>query len=166
MPRFSETGADMYICQVCGRDLDSEKHPPEWRTDITMRTSAANVCPSCVQAHEQKISAEIAKLPQEQVAYLNLSGFKLDRSETSADGSVISFKHSAGWIEHPVKAFFRSQGYTNQDGRVYMRHTGNPHVNLERTPQDYCVQISWGRFKPTSVSFLRPVVLSTTKQST
>ena len=57
MPRFSETGADMYICQVCGRDLDGEKHPSQWRTDITGRESAGNVCPSCVRAYEGQFSS-------------------------------------------------------------------------------------------------------------
>ena len=38
----------MYICQICGMDLDSVKFPPVWRTDLTGRTSAGNVCPSCL----------------------------------------------------------------------------------------------------------------------
>lgn len=48
MPRFSEAGNGMYICQICGRDLDSVLHPPEWRPDLTGRTSAGNVCPTCI----------------------------------------------------------------------------------------------------------------------
>jgi hypothetical protein len=43
MARFSEDGNDMYICQICGRDLDSVKHQPVWRA------GTGNVCPSCQQ---------------------------------------------------------------------------------------------------------------------
>ena len=48
MPHFSPEGNDMYICQICGRDLDSAKHPPSWRIDLTKRQSAGNVCPTCL----------------------------------------------------------------------------------------------------------------------
>lgn len=47
--RFSAEGNDMYICQICGRDLDSVKHPPTWRPDLTKRQSAGNVCPTCIE---------------------------------------------------------------------------------------------------------------------
>ena len=46
--RFSEAGNDMYICQVCGKDLDSVVHPPSWRPDLVGCKRACNVCPSCV----------------------------------------------------------------------------------------------------------------------
>lgn len=52
--RISADGNDMYICQVCGRDLDSVKFPPQWRPDITGRNSAGNVCPPCVQIDVQE----------------------------------------------------------------------------------------------------------------
>lgn len=55
MPHFSESGADMYICQVCGRDLDSEKFPPQWRPDLTGSPRAGNICPSCLGAKERLI---------------------------------------------------------------------------------------------------------------
>jgi hypothetical protein len=47
MPRFSEAGYDMYICQVCGRDLDSFIYPPQWRPELTGSSSAGNICPAC-----------------------------------------------------------------------------------------------------------------------
>ena len=49
MPKFCGCGADMYICQVCGRDLCSDDFPPEWRPDITGSASASNVCPDCLR---------------------------------------------------------------------------------------------------------------------
>jgi hypothetical protein len=52
MPHFSEDGNDMYICQVCGRQLDSVKHPPVWRTDVTGNKSAGNVCPTCLKGKQ------------------------------------------------------------------------------------------------------------------
>lgn len=48
MPRFSKSGADMYICQMCCRNLDGGIHPSSWRPDITKLKSAGNVCPTCV----------------------------------------------------------------------------------------------------------------------
>ena len=54
MPTFGATGADMYICQVCGYDLDSGQLPPVWRPDITGMQSAGNVCPACLKKHEGK----------------------------------------------------------------------------------------------------------------
>lgn len=50
MVAFCECGADMYICQMCGKDLCSKDYPSEWRPDITENESAGNVCPSCVKA--------------------------------------------------------------------------------------------------------------------
>lgn len=41
MPRFSESGADMYICQSCGRDLPSDTQPPTWVA------GKGNICPTC-----------------------------------------------------------------------------------------------------------------------
>lgn len=53
MPTFSKSGADEYTCQKCARRLDSEKYPPEWRPDITGNSSAANVCPECLNWHSR-----------------------------------------------------------------------------------------------------------------
>jgi hypothetical protein len=58
MPHFSPEGNDMYICQVCGRDLDSVKFPPTWRIDITIRPGQSNkglgnVCPKCISKEKK-----------------------------------------------------------------------------------------------------------------
>lgn len=42
-----ECGADMYICQVCGRDLCSVLHPAVWNEEATGNKHAGNVCPEC-----------------------------------------------------------------------------------------------------------------------
>jgi hypothetical protein len=55
MPRFSDTGADMYLCQVCGRDMCSETYPSSWRPDITGNAGAGNACPVCVQMHDNPL---------------------------------------------------------------------------------------------------------------
>jgi hypothetical protein len=53
MPSFCDIcGADMYICQKCGRDLCSDTEQPKWRPDITGNKSAGNVCPDCIKDHE------------------------------------------------------------------------------------------------------------------
>ncbi len=54
MVRFSSCceGADMYICQVCGKDLCSKCKKPEWRPDITKHKSAGNVCPECIRVYD------------------------------------------------------------------------------------------------------------------
>jgi hypothetical protein len=54
MPKFSSSGHDVVLCQVCARDIDTEFEMPSWRPDITGRQSAANVCPKCVDAHDEK----------------------------------------------------------------------------------------------------------------
>ena len=54
--RISEDGNDMYICQVCGRDLDSVKHPPQWRPDLTGNEHAGNICPSCTMGKSKPLS--------------------------------------------------------------------------------------------------------------
>lgn len=54
MPYFCECGADEYLCQVCGLVRCSAHKPAEWRPDITVTTTAANVCPDCVKAHDAK----------------------------------------------------------------------------------------------------------------
>jgi hypothetical protein len=54
--RISAEGNDMYICQICGRDLDSVKYTPSWRPDLTKRTGAGNVCPQCITRLESNIS--------------------------------------------------------------------------------------------------------------
>jgi len=51
MPRFSETGHDMALCQICGRDVDTGKEKVEWREDITGSERAGNVCQFCVNDH-------------------------------------------------------------------------------------------------------------------
>jgi len=43
MARFSDSGADMYICQGCGKDLPSDTHPPTWVQ------GKGNLCPTCAQ---------------------------------------------------------------------------------------------------------------------
>lgn len=48
MPTFSSCcHTEEYICQVCGGILCSTCKPPEWRTDITGKSSFGNVCPQC-----------------------------------------------------------------------------------------------------------------------
>ena len=54
MPHFSESGHDLVLCQVCGRDVDSGTEEVSWRPDITGHKSAGNVCPSCVSKHDHK----------------------------------------------------------------------------------------------------------------
>jgi hypothetical protein len=54
MPYFSESGHDLVLCQVCGRDIDTGKETPTWRPDITGNPSAGNVCRECVAAHEDE----------------------------------------------------------------------------------------------------------------
>lgn len=54
MPHFSSTGHDVVLCQVCLNDIDTGKEQPTWRVDITCNKNAANVCPACVRAHDEK----------------------------------------------------------------------------------------------------------------
>jgi rubrerythrin len=53
MPHFDENGLDTWICQKCCK-IFTLKTMPQWRPDITGRTSAGNVCPSCIEKHESK----------------------------------------------------------------------------------------------------------------
>ena len=102
-------------------------------------------------------------IPKEHLEFLKSWNFISCPEETSSDGATVSFRNPDWAVHGVVKMYFKTQGYANRDidrsghGRVYMRHTGNPHVNLERAPQDYTVQISWGRRKGCGVSFLRPL---------
>jgi len=54
MPSFCDCGADMYICQKCGKDLCCKDYPPKWRTDITGNKHAGNVCPICLSVWGNK----------------------------------------------------------------------------------------------------------------
>lgn len=54
--RISDDGNDMYICQICCKDLDSVKYPSTWRPDLTKSERAGNVCPSCVAKLDQPMS--------------------------------------------------------------------------------------------------------------
>lgn len=49
MPHFDEHGNDVALCQVCGGDTTK----PTWRPDITGSKSAGNVCPRCLERHEE-----------------------------------------------------------------------------------------------------------------
>lgn len=51
MPHFDEFGDDEWICQVCGKVLNS-KIKSEWREDITGIKGAGNTCPDCVKKHD------------------------------------------------------------------------------------------------------------------
>jgi len=44
--------SDDYLCQVCLRVKNSELEPSTWRTDITGRPGAGNVCLTCLTAWE------------------------------------------------------------------------------------------------------------------
>lgn len=49
MPHFSESGHDLVICQVCGRDIDTGKETPVWRPIPGRKNnSSGNVCAQCV----------------------------------------------------------------------------------------------------------------------
>lgn len=55
MPRFSDCceNADMYLCQVCGKDKCSGCQDSVWRPDITGHEGAGNVCPSCLSDYNR-----------------------------------------------------------------------------------------------------------------
>ena len=96
-------------------------------------------------------------IPKEHLEFLKTWKFEPDADNTAKDGSITSFRNPDWQVHGVVKIYFKSHGYANLDGRTYMRHVGNPHVNLERAPQDYTVQISWGRLHGCGVSFLAPL---------
>lgn len=82
-------------------------------------------------------------------------GFYLDKSLSSPDyPSYKSYKAEPS----AVKKHFKDLGFANTEQRVFMAHTGNPHVNLEDRNGN-TVQVSWwtkiGR--PVGVSFLEGV---------
>lgn len=51
MPRFGASGHDMALCQICCRDVDTGRETVKWRTDVTERKVAGNVCERCLDQH-------------------------------------------------------------------------------------------------------------------
>src|SRR6185312_11735737 len=91
------------------------------------------------------------------IPQLEVWGFKLDPTMTSADGHCVSYQSDVA-DDFLVKQYFKTQGFINLDRRNYMAHTGNPHVNLHNQ-DDNTVQISWWvrRRRPVGISFLKSI---------
>lgn len=62
MPRFSHTGHDMCLCQICGRDVDTGAEQVEWKPEVTGSESAGNVCSKCLFLHARtKLTGEVLR---------------------------------------------------------------------------------------------------------
>jgi len=42
-----ECGSDLFVCQVCEKNLCSVKYPPVWNTGMYEGKVSGNICPAC-----------------------------------------------------------------------------------------------------------------------
>ena len=85
MPRFSPSGHDMALCQICGRDVDTGREEVVWRTDVTASQSAGNVCPDCMMVHDE--TKLVGEPLRQEVANMVARAFALILRDHSSPGS-------------------------------------------------------------------------------